>query len=266
MEGAGEIAKIGGDAVVPGLRVGERVWFSKRGREGSYAQYVVCERENVHPLPGRLGFAQGAAIHIAYSTAWRAIFQVAGARPGESVLIHGASGGVGLAAVQCARAGGLRVAGTAGTDAGRRVAASNGAEAVFDHREQGYEAKVAAWSTPLGGLSIIIEMLANVNLQRDLDLIGTRGRIVVVGNRGNIEINPRAAMTKDASIHGMSMFNARPEESREIVAAIGAGLANGTLTPIVAQEIGMEEAARAHIAVIDRAGGGALGKVVLVMR
>ncbi len=270
IEGAGEVVSVVPTGVAPPAwpRVGERVWFHKRGRDGAYAQHIVCELDAVHPLPGRLSFAQGAAIYVAYCTAWRSIFQVARARAGESILIHGASGGVGLAAVQCARAAGLRVAGTAGTDAGRRLIVHNGAEIAFDHRAPGYEAKISEWAKAGGeaGPSIILEMLANVNLQRDLDLVGHRGRIVIVGNRGTIEVNPRATMSKDAGILGMSLFNMRPEEGREVFAAVGAGLANGTLTPIVAQEIGLEEPARAHQAVIERGSGGALGKVVLIVR
>jgi NADPH2:quinone reductase len=111
------------------------------------------------------------------------------------------------------------------------------------------------------GLDVILEMLANVNLDRDLGMLAKFGRIVVVGNRGRIEINPRDAMGRDATILGMTLFNASDPDLAEIHAAIVSGLARGTLNPVVNRELPLAEASAAHEAVLQP---GALGKIVLV--
>jgi len=197
---------------------------------------------------------------VPYATAYRALFQRARARAGEWVLVHGASGGVGVAAVQLARAAGLHVIGTGGTDEGRRLAREEGAHHVLDHRAPDYLEQAVAL-TGGRGVDVILEMLANVNLDRDLGVLARRGRVVVIGNRGSIEINPRAAMTRDADILGMSLLNAPPEELSGIHAALVAGLEAGTLRPVVGRELPLAEAARAHAAVLEP---GAYGKIVLV--
>ena len=104
-------------------------------------------------------------------------------------------------------------------------------------------------------------MLANVNLQKDLEIIAMRGRIVVIGNRGPVEINARLAMNKDAAILGMALFHATPAQLAGIHAALGEGLRNGTLRPVVGQEIPLALAPRAHEAIMEP---GHYGKIVLV--
>jgi NADPH2:quinone reductase len=195
-----------------------------------------------------------------YGTAWKALFGRAQARPAETVLVHGASGGVGVAAVQLARAAGLRVIGTAGTERGLALAREQGAHEVLNHREPDYASRIVPL-TGGHGVDVVIEMLANVNLDRDLELLALHGRVVVVGNRGRIEIDPRRAMSKEGTILGMTMFNATPDEHRTAHAAIVAGLANGSLRPVVGRELPLGEAPQAHVAVMEP---GAYGKIVLV--
>jgi NADPH2:quinone reductase len=100
-----------------------------------------------------------------------------------------------------------------------------------------------------------------VNLDRDLDLLAMRGRVVVIGNRARVEIDPRKAMSRDAAILGMNIFNSPTSELASAHAGIGAGLEAATLRPIVGRELPLREAGAAHIAVMAR---GALGKIVLV--
>jgi NADPH2:quinone reductase len=109
-------------------------------------------------------------------------------------------------------------------------------------------------------VDIVVEMLANVNLDRDLDVLAMRGRVVVVGNRGRIEIDPRKTMGKDAAILGMTLFNASPEELAGIHAGVGAGLENGALNPVIGRELPLADAPKAHVAVMET---GARGKIVL---
>ena len=248
---------------VQGIARGDRVYIggTAQGRPvGAYAEMAVCEPAQVHRLPDSASFSQGAAVNVPYTTAWRALFHRADARPAETVLVHGASGGVGVAAVQMARAHGLTVLGTAGSDRGRALVREHGAHAVFDHTAPGYLKEVLA-HTGGRGVDVVIEMLANVNLTKDFEVLAVRGRIVVVGSRGTIEFNPRLVMVRDASVLGLTMWNATPEELVAIHAAIVAGLENNTLRPVVGQEMPLADAARAHELVMQP---GAHGKIVLI--
>jgi NADPH2:quinone reductase len=253
----GVVERVG--AGVAGVGPGNRVYV--HAAVGGCAELVVCDEWQVKPLPARLSFAQGAALGVPYGTAWRALFMRGGARPGETVLVHGASGGVGVAATQIARARGLRVIGTAGSDAGLALVRAQGAVAALDHRETDYLQQVMTL-TGGRGVDLVIEMLANVNLDRDLDVLAPRGRVVVVGNRGRVEIDARKAMARDAAILGMTLFNATREDLLEIHAGIGAGLECGALTPVVGKEFPLAEAPAAHAAVMQP---GALGKIVLTV-
>ncbi len=243
------------DTVAPGDRV-----YCIRTATGSYAELAVCDAGSVFPLPERVSFAQGASVPTPYATAYRALFQRGGAGPGETVLVHGASGGVGLAAVQLARAAGLQVLGTAGSDAGKRLVAAEGAHHVLDHGTEGH-LEEAVELTGGRGVDLILEMLANVHLGRDLVALAPRGRVVVIGSRGTVEINPRDTMGRDADIRGMALFNASPAELRSIHAAVVAGLENGALSPVVGRELPLAEAPEAHLAVMA---AGKQGNVVLV--
>jgi NADPH:quinone reductase len=257
-DGAGEIEAIGDG--VTGFERGDRVYVAAPGA-GTYAERVACLAAQAHPLPARTTFAQGAALGVPYATAYRALFHRAAARPGETVLVHGATGGVGIAAVELARARGLRVIGTGGTDRGLQVVREHGAHLAISHRGENYLDEIRR-ATDGRGVDVIVEMLANVNLDRDLGLLAKHGRVVVVGNRGRVEINPRDAMGRDAAILGMTLFNVDDAALREIHAALVAGLENGTLQPVVGREMPLADAARAHETVMQP---GALGKIVLTI-
>jgi NADPH2:quinone reductase len=257
MDAAGVIEGIG--AGVKSFSAGDRVYVAG-SLSGTYAELALCDESQVHALPGPCSFTQGAGVGVPYATAYRALFLRARARPGETVLVHGATGGVGIASTQLARAAGLHVIGTGGTEEGRRLALEQGAHEVLDHRAEGYLDKLME-ITEGRGVDVVLEMLANVNLNKDLEIVARRGRIVVIGNRGSIEIDPRLSMTRDSSILGMSLINATKEELRSIHAALVAGLETKSLRPIIGREIPLAEAARAHEAVMEP---GAFGKIVLV--
>jgi NADPH2:quinone reductase len=179
---------------------------------------------------------------------------------GESVLIHGASGGVGIAAVQWAKSRGLTVIGTASSDEGKAEVMRQGADAVFDHSADGYLHLVLEYAGGKG-VNVIVEMLANVNLQRDFDVLAMFGRICVVGNRGSLDFNPRSIMGKDATVTGMALYNSPYADREEIHTQIFEGLTGGQLDPDVSRSFPLGEAAAAHHAVIE---GKALGKIVLI--
>ena len=151
--------------------------------------------------------------------------------------------------MQIARAAGFNVIGSGGTDKGRSLVAEQGAHHVLDHRAPDYEKQLME-ITAGRGVDLITEMLANVNLAKDLTMLAPGGRVVVIGNRGTIEINPRDAMAREAAILGLTLFAATDADLREIHAAIVAGLENGSLRPIVRQELPLAEASRAHQLVI----------------
>jgi NADPH2:quinone reductase len=262
-DGAGDVEAVG--AEVRHIAAGDRVYIAGFGGSqagvGTYAERAVCTPALLYRLPERTSYGQGAALGVPYATAYRALFQRAAARPGETVLVHGATGGVGLAAVELAHARGLRVIGSGGTDEGLAVVRDHGADVIVNHRTQGYADEVMR-ATDGRGVDLVIEMAAHINLDRDLTLIAKHGRIVVVGSRGPVEINPRLTMGKDATIFGMTLFNATDRDLAEIHAALIAGLSDGTLNPVVGREMPLADAAKAHAAVMEP---GALGKIVLIV-
>ncbi|TAM11800.1 MAG: NADPH:quinone reductase [Nevskiaceae bacterium] len=257
VDGAGLVEAVGAD--VADLRVGERVYIISSA-SGTSAELAVADAVQVYPLPDNVTFAQGAAVGIPYTTAYRAMFLRAQAQPGETVLVHGATGAVGLAAVQLARAAGLRVIATGGSAAGRARVVAQGAALVLDHHAEDIGPAVLL-ATGGRGVDVIVELLANVNLGRDLPLLAAGGRIAVVGSRGTVEINPRDLMAREAAVFGVMLWQATAAEIARSQAAIHAGLVAGTLQPVVGGEFPLEQVAQAHERVLQP---GALGKLVLI--
>jgi NADPH2:quinone reductase len=256
-DGAGIIERTGRG--VRRLREGQRV-FVGGSATGTYAEMAICAESQAHALPPKVSFAQGAGVFVPYATAYHALFHKAHGSPEETVLVHGATGGVGSAAVQIAKAAGFTVIATGGTEQGRQMVKNQGAEHVLDHSQSGY-LDAAHELTGGRGVDIILEMLANVNLGRDLGVLAKGGRVVVIGSRGPVEINPRDAMSRDATITGMLLANSSPREMEAIVAALEAGLESGVLSPVTGKELPLAEAAQAHR---DVMAAGAYGKIVLI--
>ena len=263
MEAAGVIESLG-DGVVD-LKIGQRVWVSltTAGRlQGACAEKCVAHADHVHALPDALSFEQGAAINIAYVTAYRALFDKAKVQPGEIVLIHGATGGVGLAATQIASTHGAIVLGTGGTADGRALAEKFGAAKTFDHRAAGYLDQIKA-ATNGRGVDVIIEMLANVNLEKDLSVIARDGRVAIIGSRGRVEIDPRLFMTTEATVTGLTYFGDGEATVLRALAAADAQVRAGAYVPHVGQTFAIADVAKSHEAVVS--GEGTRGKIVLTM-
>jgi len=256
-DGAGVIEAVGEG--VKKVKSGDRVYTAKT-LSGAYAEYALALEAQVHPLSEKISFAQGAGVWVPYSTAYYALHRSAKAHAGETVLIHGASGGVGIASAQMARAMGLTVLGTAGTQKGLDLAKREGAHHVFNHRSAGYTDAILK-ATDGRGVDVILEMLANVNLAADLKLLATNGRVIIIGSRGDATITPRDLMQRRASAHAFTLWRITDSEEAEIHAGIIAGLDNGTLRPIVGKELPLAEAIRAHKEVMEP---GAFGKIVLI--
>ncbi len=254
-DAAGEIAAVG--RAVSRFRPGDRV-YAAGTVTGAYAELALCQADQVYPLPEHLTFAQGAGLHIPYATAYRALVHRARAHAGQTVLIHGASGGVGLAAVQFSVALGLTVFGTGGTERGRQLIREQGAHHVLDHKSAGYLEELMRL-TAGRGVDVVLEMLANVNLGKDLTVLARGGCVVVIGSRGEVTVNPRLLMRAEGAILGVMAGS--PAEYAEAHAAIGAGLRAGTLRPVVGRELPLAEAPRAHHEILEST---AFGKIVLV--
>ncbi|XP_069837546.1 quinone oxidoreductase-like [Dendropsophus ebraccatus] len=246
---------------VTAFKKGDRV-FTRATITGGYAEYTIASEDTVYHLPDQLNFKQGAALAIPYFTAYRALIQKANGKPGELVLVHGASGGVGIASCQIARAYGFKVFGTAGSQEGLNLVLQNGAHKVFNHREKDYTEKIKD-AAGAGGVNVILEMVASVNLSNDLKLLSSGGRVVIVGCRGSIEINPADTMMKESSIIGVGLYNATKDEWKESAAAIIGGIESGWLKPLIGPEYPLEKAPQAHEDIIQSSG--ATGKMVFVL-
>jgi NADPH2:quinone reductase len=251
-DAAGTVEAVGEGVskVKPGDRVYTAVTLT-----GAYAEYTLATESQVHLLPANITFAQGAGVWVPYGTAYTALRHHADARAAETVLIHGASGGVGLAAIQFAKAMGLTVFGTASTQRGLDMITKEGAKHAFDHGKPGYTEEIMKASEGRG-MNVILEMLANVNLGADLKMLAVNGRVIVVGNRGEVTINPRDLMSRRGSLRGFTLWAGTETEYREIHAAVAAGLENGTLRPVVGKEMPLKDAGQAHLQVLQPGSGG----------
>jgi len=256
-DAAGVVESVGEGVtkVKPGGRV-----YTARTLSGAYAEYALALESQVQPLPANISFAQGSGIYVPYGTAYFALHFSAQAHASETVLIHGGSGGVGTAAIQLARAMGLTVFGTAGTPKGLELIKKEGAHQAFDHKRPGYIDEIMK-ATGGRGVDIVLEMLANVNLAADMKLLAANGRVIVIGNRGEITINPRDIMGKRGSIRAFTLWVVTESEAADIFAGLNAGMENGTVRPVVGKELPLKDAAQAHI---DILAPGAHGKIALI--
>src|ERR1700732_4486735 len=256
-DGAGVVEAIGSG--VKKVKPGDRV-YTAQTVTGAYAEYALAFEDQVHPLPQNISFEQGAGIWTPYATAYHALHHFAKPRASETVLVHGASGGVGTAALQLARAMGLTVFGTAGSDKGLELVKREGAHQTFNHSKAGYHEEIMKASGGRG-VDIILEMLANVNLGGDLKLLAMQGGVGAIGSRGVWTITPRDLMSRRASVRAFTLWASQPAEIAEIHAGLFAGMENGTLRPVVGKKLPLAEAARAHKEIMEP---GAVGKIILV--
>ena len=253
-DGAGEIVEVGEE--VYDWKIGDRVYVYAPKGNGTYAEMIACKSSQVHRLPDNVSFEQGAAMGVPYATAHRALFGKAQAKAGEVVFIHGASGGVGTAAIQLANRAGLSVAGSASDEA---FIEEVGAKYTFNHHANGYLSD-ALGATCGRGFDIILEMKSGENLGRDAEVLAPFGRIVVVGGGKPVEVNPRDWMMRDATVLGMTLFNVTDAQLQKTHADLIDGLQSGQLRPIIDKTFDLADAAKAHVAVME---GESHGKIVL---
>jgi len=251
-DGAGTVESVG-----PGVdtfRPGDRV-YSSASLTGTYATHALFSTNQIYSLPSNISFAQGACVGVPAATAYRALHIRGKACANEAVFVHGASGAVGLAAVQLAVNQGCFVVGTAGTAEGEEVVRNAGAHFVVNHRAEGYLESAKA-SLPgdkaADGFDLLLEMAADVNLVADFAIMARGGRVAIVGSKAKpIGINPRLTMPKELDVRGVFLGNATPGELRETHSALYKAMEEGVLVPVVAVEIPLAEAAKSHVEVMQ---------------
>ncbi len=253
VDGAGIVAAVGEG--VSAFKKGDRVYIAG-SLTGTYAEKSLSKAAQLHRLSEHVSFEQGAAVGVPYATAYRGVVHKAKGQKGETILIHGASGGTGLAAVQIAKSLGMTVIGTASTDKGRQIILDQGAAHALNHGQKDEVLKI----TDGKGVNVIIEMLANKNLANDLSMIAFHGRIVIIGSRGNIEITPRDIMARESDVSGFTLWNVPEPDLAAIHDAIVKGLESGAFKPVIDETIPLADARRAHEAIVAP---GSFGKIVL---
>ena len=208
-EAAGDVIAVG--AGVKNFRIGQRVCGRCTG--GSYAEKVRMGISWATELPESYSYAEGAGIVVQFATAWNALVIQAQAGPGETVLIHGGAGGVGMAALQLAKTMGCRVIATAGTRKKCGLCVDLGADRAINYREENF-AEGALKLTEGRGVDVVVDCAADANLMNDVDAIRPGGRIVVLGTAKALDekaaFGVQRALVKDARILCMSMPNLTP--------------------------------------------------------
>ncbi|MFC9466732.1 NAD(P)H-quinone oxidoreductase [Streptomyces coelicoflavus] len=262
LECSGRVAELGPG--VSGWAVGDEVCALLAG--GGYAEKVVVPAGQLLPLPEGVDLKRAAALPEVVCTVWSNVFMVAHLRPGETLLVHGGSSGIGTMAIQLAKAVGAKVAVTAGTKEKLERCAELGADVLINYREQDFVAEVKD-ATDGAGADVILDNMGAKYLDRNVQALAVNGRLAIIGMQGGRkgELNIGALLAKRAAVSATSL-RARPlEEKAAIVAAVREHVwplfAGGHVRPVVDREVPMREAAEGHRVVEE---SGHIGKVLLV--
>ncbi|WP_432485786.1 NAD(P)H-quinone oxidoreductase [Kineococcus esterisolvens] len=217
---------------------------------GGYAELVAVPVGQLLPVPAGVGVVDAAALPEVTATVWSNVFTLAGLRPGELLLVHGGSSGIGTMAVQLARAVGARVAVTAGSPAKLARCAELGAQLGVDYREEDFVEAVRGFEP--AGADVVLDVVGAPYLARNLDVLATGGRLVVIGTQGGTraELDLGLLLAKRASVHATTL-RARPAaEKAAIVASVRDHVwplvADGAVRPVVHERFALADAARAH--------------------
>ncbi|MGW7206421.1 NAD(P)H-quinone oxidoreductase [Streptomyces sp. NPDC054837] len=250
---------------VSGWAVGDEVCALLSG--GGYAEKVVVPAGQLLPVPKGVDLRQAAALPEVTCTVWSNVFMISHLRPGETLLVHGGSSGIGTMAIQLAKAVGAKVAVTAGTKEKLDHCAGLGADILVNYREQDFVAEVKQ-ATGGAGADVILDNMGAKYLDRNVQTLAVNGRLAIIGMQGGIkgELNIAALLGKRAAISATSLRARPPAEKTAIVAAVREHvwplLDGGHVRPVVDREIPMSDAAAAHRVVEE---SGHVGKVLLVV-
>jgi putative PIG3 family NAD(P)H quinone oxidoreductase len=245
LECSGRIAALGPG--VTGWAVGDEVCALLAG--GGYAERVAVPAGQLLPVPKGVDLVTAAALPEVTATVWSNVFMVAHLRPGETLLVHGGSSGIGTMAIQLAKAVGAQVAVTAGTDAKLARCRQLGADLTINYREQDF---VEAVRGAYGGADVILDIMGAKYLERNVDVLATNGRLVIIGLQGGVkaELNLGKLLAKRAAIAATSLRGRPLDEKAAIVAAVREHvwplIEAGTVRPVVDRTLPISEAAEAH--------------------
>ncbi|MFF4800105.1 NAD(P)H-quinone oxidoreductase [Streptomyces sp. NPDC001351] len=263
LECSGRVAALGPG--VAGWAVGDEVCALLAG--GGYAEKVAVPAGQLLPVPKGVDLKQAAALPEVVCTVWSNVFMIAHLRPGETLLVHGGSSGIGTMAIQLAKAVGAKVAVTAGTEEKLRQCAALGADILINYREQDFVSEVKK-ATDGAGADVILDNMGAKYLDRNIQALAVNGRLAIIGMQGGIkgELNIATLLNKRAAVSATSL-RARPlTEKAAIVAAVREHvwplLDAGHVRPVVDRELPMADAAAAHRVVEE---SGHVGKVLLVV-
>jgi NADPH2:quinone reductase len=243
---AGTVDAVGPE--VTQLRPGDRVWGSNQGlmgRQGTFAEYLVVDPQWLYPTPEQVSDRDAAATALVGITAHLGLFQRAQLKPGETVFVHGGTGGVGSCVVQIAKAIGARVITTVGSEAKAEAARQLGADAIIRYKTEDVDAAVRAFAP--GGVDLWWETLRQPNLDQIVSHLAMRGRIVVMAGRDARPPLPVGPFyVKDCSLHGFAMFNAPPEQQRAAAHDINRWMSQGKLRARIDRVMPLAQSAAAH--------------------
>ena len=247
LECSGRVADVGEG--VRGWSVGDEACALLSG--GGYAERVAVPAGQLLPVPHGVGLVEAAALPEVACTVWSNVFMLAGLRPGETLLVHGGSSGVGTMAIQLARRIGARVAVTAGSAAKLEACARLGAEVLVNYREQDFVAEVRA-ATDGAGADVVLDNMGAAYLERNVEVLATNGRLVVIGLQGGTtaEVNLGRLLSKRAAVLATSLRARPPEEKAAIVASVVEHVwplvADGMVRPVLDRTFPLAQAADAH--------------------
>ncbi len=247
LECSGVVAALGDG--VEGFAVGDAVCALLTG--GGYAEQVLVPAGQVLPVPSGVDVEAAAALPEVACTVWSNIFMLAGLAPGETLLVHGGSSGIGTMAIQLGKAIGARVVVTAGSAAKLAACAELGADVGINYREQDFVRELAT-ATDGHGADVILDLIGAKYLSRNVEALATEGRLVVIGMQGGrkAELDLGMLMVKRAALLSTTL-RARPAgEKATIVAAVGAHVwplvEAGAVRPVIDRALPMSQAAQAH--------------------
>jgi len=267
LEVAGTIARVGTplEGESPRWAEGDTVCALVAG--GGYAEYAVVPMQQCLPVPAGMDVLTAAAIPETYFTVWTNLFQRAGLRTGESVLVHGGTSGIGTTAIQLARAFGAVVYATAGSDEKCRACEQLGATAAINYKTADFTEAIASLTSGLG-VNVILDIVGGDYLERNLKSLAVEGRLVQIGLQGGAKttINLSALMYRRLTLTGSTLRIRSVAEkaaiARDLEQHVWPLLSSGIVSPVIARSFPLTQAADAHRLLES---GEIVGKIVLTM-
>lgn len=243
---AGTVEAVG--AEVTKFKPGDRVWGSNQGlmgRQGTFAEYAAVEEKWLYPTPLNVSDKDAAAISLVGITAYLGTIRDARLQPGETLFVHGGSGGVGSMVIQIAKAVGARVITTAGSEEKANLCRQLGADEVILYKTQNVDEALRRAAPQ--GINVWFETLRQQDLEQAIGHLAFRGRLVLMAGRDSRPAFPVGPFyTKDGTVHGFAMFNAPADEQAVAAASLNRWMAEGKLRALIGRELPLAETAAAH--------------------